>query len=188
LAEQFGIPVKAGLLPEEKLQAIHRRQANGQVVAMIGDGINDAPALAAADVGIALGCGADISREAADVCLIHNDLSAVPLAIRLAQATRSTIRQNLFWAFGYNVVGMLLAASGWLNPIWASIAMVGSSLLVVSNSLRLSQQYTPTNKATDRPPDILGVDLPPGELTAPREVDREVATSANSPQYVEVGP
>jgi heavy metal translocating P-type ATPase len=187
LAERFGVPVQAGLLPEEKLQAIRRRQAGGHVVAMIGDGMNDAPALAAADVGIALGCGADISREAADVCLIHNDLSAVPLAIRLAQATRRTIRQNLFWAFGYNVVGMLLAASGWLNPIWASIAMVGSSLFVVSNSLRLSQQFVTNRNLGDRLPSEKCVETIAPEIGRTYQDEAVGSTSSGARDYIEVG-
>ena len=137
LAEQLGVPVTAGLMPEAKVAALaEARRAIGPV-AMVGDGVNDAPALAASDVGIALGCGADLSRESALVCLLSDDLTQVPWSIELARRSVRVIRQNLFWAFSYNTVGIALAASGWLNPAWAAAAMVASSLLVVTNSLRL---------------------------------------------------
>jgi heavy metal translocating P-type ATPase len=138
LGTALAVPVEAGLLPDEKVAAIRRRHEEHHGVAMVGDGINDAPALAAADVGIALGCGADVSRQSADVCLLANDLSRVPWAVGLARATVSTVRQNLFWAFAYNVLGIGLAASGRLSPVWAAAAMVVSSVLVIGNSLRLS--------------------------------------------------
>ncbi|MGE0759910.1 MAG: heavy metal translocating P-type ATPase, partial [Pirellulaceae bacterium] len=138
LAQLLNVPIASGLLPEEKaarVEAVRRQQG---AVAMVGDGINDAPALAAADVGIALGCGADVSRDAAQVCLLGNDLRRVAWSIRLARQTVHTIYLNLFWAFLYNVLGIAIAATGWLNPIWAAAAMVVSSLFVLSNSLRLS--------------------------------------------------
>jgi len=142
LGAQLNVPVEAELLPEGKVAALARLRARHGAVAMVGDGINDAPALAAADVGIALGCGADLSRESADVCLLGNDLDGVLGAVLLAQRTVRVIRQNLFWSFAYNALGIGLALSGWLNPIWAAVAMVVSSLLVVTNSLRLASNPT----------------------------------------------
>ena len=142
--------VRSGLSPEDKLAALESLRARWGSAAMIGDGVNDAPALAAADLGAALGCGADAARQTADVCLLDDDLSRLPWARDLAKQTVRVIRVNLFWAFAYNTLGVGLAAIGWLNPILAAIAMAASSFLVVSNSLRLrgaDSIETPSSRA-----------------------------------------
>jgi heavy metal translocating P-type ATPase len=141
VAAEAGIDeVIAGTLPAGKAAVITRLQAQGHQVAMVGDGVNDAPALAAADLGLALGTGTDVAISAADLILLSDDLRAVPDAIALARATYRTIRRNLGWAFGYNLAALPLAALGFLNPIVASAAMTLSSVFVVASSLRL-QRY-----------------------------------------------
>jgi heavy metal translocating P-type ATPase len=170
LAEELGVPVASQLLPDAKADHLTRIAGRHGPVAMVGDGVNDAPALAASACGIALGCGTDLSRDVAQVCLLGNDLRRVPWSIALAQRTLRVVRQNLFWAVVYNAAGIVLAAGGWLNPIWAAVAMTVSGLMVTGNSLRLA----PHGPAALDPRPLHGTASPAAAATAAPAFHAEV--------------
>jgi Cu+-exporting ATPase len=140
IAKQTGIATEnvfAEVRPEQKAEFVKKLQQRGERVAFVGDGINDAPALEQADLGIAVGRASDIAREAADIILLKSEIEAVPEALGLARATLRTIKQNLFWAFFYNAIGVPLAALGFMSPVLCAAAMAVSDLVVIGNALRL---------------------------------------------------
>jgi Cu+-exporting ATPase len=174
VADEVGIAeVIAEVLPQGKVDAVARLQREGRIVAMVGDGVNDAAALAQSDLGLAMGTGTDVAIEASDLTLVRGDLRAAVDAIRLARRTLSTIKANLFWAFAYNLAALPLAALGLLNPLIAGAAMALSSVFVVSNSLRL-RRFRTAYPASARPKD-------PVEVAKNAPVQPSSGTSATAP-------
>lgn len=180
LANALQVEYQAELRPEDKLAAVDRAREAFGPVAMVGDGINDAPALARADVGLAVGWGTDVARETADLCLLAEDLNRLPWVIALARRTLRVVRFNLFWALVYNAAGMYLAVTGRLSPVWAAAAMTASSLLVVANSLRLAE--TPAGSGLAAPDE-----KPPGSSEPVKSESASGGWGATGFEHVQPG-
>jgi heavy metal translocating P-type ATPase len=187
IADRLGIPVEAELLPVEKVAAIERTRRTVGPVCMVGDGINDAPALAASEVGIALGCGTDVSRDSAAVCLMADDLGVIPWCLELSRRTRRVIRANLAWAFGYNSLGVACAALGWLNPAIAAALMVASSTVVIVNALRLGRPFEVARERDGEALECASVEPAPAP-SHPRNHPARVSTGSDRLPALEAAP